>query len=113
MGEIKDKAEDLTNHIGDYLDTFYKLSVINVTGKASGIVSAGITSIIIILFLMFALLFACMGLGWWLGEQLNNMLAGFGIISAFYVLLIGIIILFRKTFLFPMIRNILIRKVYE
>src|SRR6478609_11408005 len=109
MGEIKDKAEDLTSHIGDYLDTFYKLSVINVTGKASGIVSAGITSIIIILFLMFALLFACMGVGWWLGEQLNNMLAGFGIISAFYVLLIAIIILFRKTFLFPMIRNILIR----
>jgi len=113
MGEIKDKAEDLTNHIGDYLDTFYKLSVLNVTGKASGIVSAGITSIIIILFIMFALLFACMGIGWWLGERLHNMLAGFGIISAFYLLLIAVIIILRKTFLFPMIRNILIRKVYE
>jgi len=113
MGEIKEKAEDLTNHIADYLDTFYKLSVINLTGKASGIVSAGITSIIVVLFLMFALLFACMGIGWWLGEQLNNMLAGFGIISAFYILLIAVIILFRKTFLFPMIRNILIRKMYE
>ena len=113
MGEIKDKAEDLTTHIGDYIDTFYKLSVINLTGKASGIVSAGITSIIVVLFLMFALLFACMGIGWWLGDQLNNMLAGFGIISAFYILLIAVIILFRKTFLFPMIRNILIRKMYE
>jgi len=95
------------------MDTFYKLSVVNLTGKASGIVSAGITSIIIVLFLMFALLFACMGIGWWLGEQLNNMLAGFGIISAFYILLIAVIVLFRKTFLFPMIRNILIRKMYE
>jgi hypothetical protein len=113
MGDLKDKAEHLTDHVGDYLDTFYKLSIINVTSKASGIVSAGITSIIIVLFLMFALLFACMGLGWWLGERMHNMPAGFGIIAAFYLLLILVVILFRKTFLFPLIRNILIRKVYE
>jgi len=113
MGELKDKAEELTEHIGDYLETFYKLSALNATGKATGIISAGITSIVVILFIMFAMLFAFMGIGWWLGEQMHNMLAGFGIVSGFYIFLIIIILVFRKSFLFPMIRNILIRKVYE
>jgi len=113
MGELKDKAEELTEHIGDYLETFYKLSALNATAKATGIISAGITSIVVILFIMFAMLFAFMGIGWWLGEQMHNMLAGFGIVSGFYIFLIIIILVFRKSFLFPMIRNVLIRKVYE
>lgn len=113
MGEIKDKAEELTEHVGDYLETFYKLTALNATGKATGIISAGITSIVVMLFIMFAMLFAFMGIGWWLGEQMNNMLAGFGIVSGFYILLIIIILTFRKSFLFPLIRNILIRKMYE
>ena len=113
MGEIKDKAEELTEHVGDYLETFYKLTALNATGKATGIISAGITSIVIMLFIMFAMLFAFMGIGWWLGEQMNNMLAGFGIVSGFYIFLIIIILTFRKSFLFPLIRNILIRKMYE
>ena len=113
MGELKDKAEILTDHIGDYLETFYKLSALNATGKATGIISAGITSVVVMLFIMFAMLFAFMGVGWWLGEQMNNMLAGFGIVAGFYIFLIVIILIFRKSFLFPLIRNILIRKVYE
>ena len=113
MGELKDKAEELTDHIGDYLETFYKLSALNATGKATGIISAGITSIVVMLFIMFAMLFAFMGIGWWLGEQMNNMLAGFGIVAGFYIFLIALILIFRKSFLFPLIRNILIRKVYE
>ncbi|MBA4145559.1 MAG: hypothetical protein DI538_15980 [Azospira oryzae] len=113
MGEIKDKAEELTEHVGDYLETFYKLTALNATGKATGIISAGITSIVVMLFIMFAMLFAFMGIGWWLGEQMNNMLAGFGIVSGFYIFLIIIILTFRKSFLFPLIRNILIRKMYE
>ena len=113
MGELKDKAEELTDHVGDYLDTFYKLAALNATGKATSIISAGITNIILILFILFAMLFAFMGIGWWLGEQMNNMLAGFGIVSGFYVFLIALVLIFRKSFLFPMIRNALIRKVYE
>ncbi len=113
MREIKDKAEELTEHVGEYLETFYKLTTLTATGKATGIISAGITSLVIMLFVMFAMLFAFMGIGWWLGEQMNNMLAGFGIVSGFYILLIVIILVFRKSFLFPLIRNILIRKMYE
>ena len=113
MGELKEKADDLTAHIGDYLETFYKLTIINATDRASGIVAAGIASIMVTCFLMFAMLFLCFGLGWWLGEELNNMLAGFSIIAALYVLLIIAILMIRKSLLLPWIRNMLIRKVYE
>lgn len=113
MGEIKDKAEELTEHVGEYLDTFIKLTTISATGKVTGMLSAGITSIVVMLFMMFAMLFAFMGIGWWLGEQMHNMLAGFSIVSGFYLLLILLILVFRKSFLFPLIRNVLIRKIYE
>jgi hypothetical protein len=113
MGELKDKAEDLATHVGDYLGTLYKLTIVNVIQKASGVLAAGIISILIVFLLLFALFFLCIGLGWWLGEMLHNMLMGFGIVAMIYLLIIAILLIFRKAFLFPWIRNRIIRKVYE
>ena len=110
---IKEKTAHLTDHIGDLVESYYKLGVLNVTDKATAVASFTVAIFVVSFLAMFALLFIGFGLGWWLGETLNSMLAGFSIVGGIFLVLIGVILAFRKQLLFPLIRNIIIRNVYE
>jgi hypothetical protein len=113
MENIKDKAEELTDDIGDYIETYYKLKVLQLTDKAANAASVSLTSVMVFVLAFFFLLFLGIGLGWWIGERLQNMVAGFCIIAGVYALLIVIVLIIRKNLILPYIRNILIRKAYE
>lgn len=112
MEDLKNKAETLTDHVGDYVEIYYKLIVLNAAEKATGIASVSITSIIVGVLSIFVLFFGSLGIGWWLGEELQSMIGGFGIVAGFYLLLIGIMMAFRKQII-PSIQNTIIRKIYE
>jgi hypothetical protein len=112
MEDLKNKAETLTDHVGDYVEIYYKLIVLNAAEKATGIASVSITSIIVGVLSIFVLFFGSLGIGWWLGEELKSMIGGFGIVAGFYLLLIGIMMAFRKQII-PSIQNTIIRKIYE
>jgi hypothetical protein len=112
MEELKNKAETLTDHVGDYVEIYYKLILLNAAEKATGIASVSITSIIVGVLSIFALFFGSLGVGWWLGEELHSMIGGFGIVAGFYLLIIGIVMAFRKQII-PSIQNTIIRKIYE
>jgi hypothetical protein len=112
MEDLKNKAEALTDHVGDYIELYYKLIVLNATEKATGVASISVTSLTIACLSTFSLFFISLGLGWWLGEQLGNMLGGFSIVGGFYALTVVLILAFRKKIV-PSIQNLIIRKVYE
>lgn len=81
MFEIKDKVEDIVNNVEAIANTYYQLSVVKVADKGSNVGA----SLIIVMFLfglfLFALLFACLGISWWVGERLQNQTLGFFIVS--------------------------------
>lgn len=110
---IKAKTGNLTDDIVELLESYYKLGVLNVTDKATNIASITVAIFLISFLALFTLLFLGFGLGWWLGEKLDSMLAGFSIVAGVFVLLIGAVIAFKKQLVFPVIRNTIIRKVYE
>lgn len=112
MDDLKNKAETLTDHVSDYIELYSRLIVLNATEKATGIASISITSLALAVLSVFALLFASFGVGWWIGEELDNMLSGFSIVAGFYVLMVMLILAFRKKII-PSIQNTIIRKVYE
>lgn len=113
VGSVKEHTQNLTDHVTDLLESYYKLGVLTVTEKATGIASFTVTLIAVSSLFIFTLLFIGLGTAWWLGEKLQNMMAGFFIVAASFALLIGIIMVFRKKLLFPFIRNIIIKNVYE
>lgn len=113
MENIKEKAEDLTEDIGQYVETFYKLKVLQATDKVARLASLSVTATMITILVLFFLLFLSIGLGWWLGEALDNMVAGFCIVAGFYGLLSLVVLVLHKNLILPWIRNILIRKAYE
>lgn len=110
---LKDKAEDILSHGADYLDTFYKISLLKVTKKATHIASVAISIIVVCSLGMFVMFFAGLGLGWWLGDLIESRTGGFLLVAAFYFLAAIVIILFRKKIIFPYIRDLIIRKSHD
>lgn len=111
--DFKTKAENLTTSIGDYLDSYYKLTVLKATQKTTEVVSAALSVIVIFFFGLFVLFFSGIALGVWLGALLNNAVVGYLLVAAVYLLLIVIVVVMRKRIVFPFIRNLMIRKLYE
>ena len=113
MEQLKAKAENLTENIGDFIDSYYKLTVLKAAEKATTIASVSLVAISIVVLGIFVLFFSGIALGVWLGGLLNNTILGFLLVAAFYLLIMGLLIVLRRKIVFPAIRNIIIRKVYE
>ena len=110
---LKEKAEDLVNHTTDYLDTFYKLSVLKISKKATNFAAMAMGAFVAFIIGILLLFFGGLSLGWWLGNVIESRAGGFLIVALFF-LLIGIsLILLRKKIIFPLIRNLFIRRIYE
>lgn len=113
MEEFKLKAENLTKSVGDYFDTYYKLTVVKAADKATGITASGLAGVAIIFLGIFVLFFTGLALGVWFGRLLENEVAGYLLVAGIFLLLIIILIALRKRIVFPFIRNLIVRKFYE
>lgn len=113
MEDLKEKTIDLADHVEDLADTFYRLTVLNVTQKATNIVSNALVMIIMCSLGLFILLFAGCALAWWLGDIIHSRTGGFLLTSGFFLVVMLIVGLLRKKTLFPLLRDIIIRKVYD
>jgi putative superfamily III holin-X len=111
--EIKEEAEDIVNHIGDFLETYYQLVTIRLAKKVVDITSSLINSIILALLGFLFLSFVSLGLAWWLGNVVDNRAGGFFITAGIYLVIIVLLIVMRKKLIFPFLRNFLTRKIYE
>ena len=110
---IKEDAKDILNHASDYAETFYKLSLVRLTKKVSDVASVAVNSIVIFLISLCVLLFISFAGAWWLGDVVENRALGFLLIAVFYLLIVFILVLMRKKIISPLIRNTLIKKIYE
>jgi F0F1-type ATP synthase assembly protein I len=111
--ELKAKATHLKDHVRDYVQTYVQLAKARATRGASTAVSGIVIGVLAFFFAFFFLFFTGFGLGWWVGTLLHNMAAGFFIVSGFFLLLVGLLFALRKKLIVPMIRNMIIKKVYE
>lgn len=113
MEELKEKTADLVDHVEDIADTFYRLTIINVTQKATNVASGAITMILTAVIGFCVLIFLGVALSFWLGDLIGSRSGGFLLGGASFLLVLFILIALRKRIVFPMIRNLIINKVYE
>ena len=113
MEDLKEKTKDLADHVEDLAGTFYRLTTIKVTQKATNIISGAIVGVLIVTLGLFVLFFASLALGFWLGDLVNSRAGGFLIAAAFFLLILfGIVLMGKKTIL-PPLRDIIVRKFYD
>ncbi|HMF70504.1 MAG TPA: phage holin family protein [Flavitalea sp.] len=113
MVELKDKADELIEHAGDYVETYYKLGLLKLTEKSTTAGSAIIASLLVAVLVIFFLLFLGMGLSWWIGNLLNSIVAGYFIVAGLYLVITICVVMMRKKIIDPFLRNFLVRKIYE
>ena len=92
----------------DWVEIRLKLLQLHVFEKTAIVGSFLIYGIIIINFLFFAFLFAFVALGFLIGKWVNSMAGGFAIISLFYLLMLVLMLIFRKT-IFIGLQNLLLK----
>jgi membrane protein implicated in regulation of membrane protease activity len=110
---IKEDAKDIINHASDYIETYYKLSVVRATKKASNIASGLVNSVLLVIFSLCILLFLSMAAAWWLGVVLNSPALGFLLVAAFYLVVVIVLVALKEKVISPFIKNSLISKIYE
>ena len=110
---LKDGVESLADHVEQFLKTYYKLIVLRITDRIVNIASAVIGAVAILVFSFFLVLFAGIGVAWWLGDLVNSRAGGFFLMALIFAALMVTILLIRKKILFPFFRDKFIKKFYD
>ena len=99
----------LKAEIKEWVDIRLKLLQLHVFEKTAIVGSFLIYGLIIINLLFFAFLFAFIAMGFLIGKWVNSVAGGFAIISFFYLLILVLMLIFRKT-IFAGLQNSLLKE---
>ena len=106
-------TEKLVGTAREMLEAYRDLVSLTIVENVSLGVSVSVVGIVSLVFTCFVMLFGALGAAWWIGESMNNMKAGFFIAGSAFLLLLLIILVSARKGLIPMIRNMVIKKIYE
>jgi hypothetical protein len=113
MEKTSNKVADLTEHAEQFVETWYKLTLLNLTQKSTMIASASLTAIVVFIAGLFVLLLGGIALSLWLGNLVGDMALGFLLGASFFIVVTVVIIALRKRIIFPYFRDLIIRKLYD
>ena len=99
----------LKAEIRDWVEAQLKLLQLSVFEKTAVVCSFLIYGLIIINLLFFALFFSFFALSFIIGKWINNVAAGFVIMSFFYMLILVLMLIFHKT-IFTGLQNLLLKE---
>lgn len=111
--ESEELKEGLIDHVEAFSETFLELAYTTAAQKTVNVSSVILNTFLIYAAAIFVLLFAAAGFAWWIGDLINSRAGGFFIVAGFFFIITLLIILLRKKFLYPFIRNIIVKKIYE
>lgn len=112
MSALKEKTADIVDHLEDIAETYYKLTIVNATQKATSITSSLVIIIIVAALAMFTLVFLAIALAFWLGDLINSRSGGFLLSAGIFLVVLAIILLVRNAIV-KSIRDLIVRKIYE
>lgn len=113
MFEIKDKVENVFENVEEIAKNYYKLTVVNAVDKGSKIGSSFIINVLIVALCFFVFLFAGFGASYWIGQKLGDPMLGFFVVAGFLLLVLLVILALKGKVIQPLIRNIIIKNLYD
>ena len=113
METIDTEKRNIAELASDYVETYLKLTVVNINKKTADISAVASFSMVSALIVFFVLMFLGIAASFWLGALLNSTAAGFLLMAAVYLLLFVILYLTRKKLFYPLVKNLVIKSIYE
>lgn len=105
--------EQLEKVLKQYLSNRLELWKLQATDKTANLVSVALIALVMAGLVFFVLLFLSIMGGYFFAELTGSFFYGFGIITAFYAVLLTVLFLLRKKYIGPFIVNLLVRVLLE
>lgn len=112
MSALKEKTADIVDHVEDIAETYYRLTIVNATQKATSLASSVVIMLIVAALSMFVLVFLAIALAIWLGDVIGSRSGGFLLSAGIFLVVLGIVLLIRKPIVNG-IRDLIVKKIYE
>lgn len=110
--EVKQKADNIFDHVKEYVEARYNLVVLETSNKVTDILSSIAVAVVVGLVGLFVLLFLSLAAAWWIGESTDSPALGFLLVAVFYAVVAGVLYAIRTKFIKLPVLNALIRKFY-
>ncbi|PWV53834.1 hypothetical protein [Chitinophaga sp. S165] len=94
----------------EYLETRLDLIKLQAAGKLSKALGLFFSLILAFLLFFFVIVFLGMVLGFWIGEMTNSFTLGFSCSAGLFIVLLGILLIFRKSLIQIPLSNMLVRE---
>jgi hypothetical protein len=111
---MEDNFSNYFNQTGkvakEYLETRLDLIKLQAAGKLSKALGLFFSLILAFLLFFFVIVFLGMVLGFWIGEMTNSFTLGFSCSAALFIVLLGILLIFRKPLIQVPLSNLLVRE---
>jgi hypothetical protein len=108
-----DSNPNIAELAADYVETYYKLTVVNINQKTADISAAASFSMIAAFIICFVAMFLGIAGALWLGKLVNDQALGFLLFGVFCILVFFVFYVTRKKIFFPFIKNMVIKSIYE
>ncbi len=108
-----DTGSNIAELAADYVETYYKLTVVNINQKIADISAVASFSMVGAIICCFVGLLLSIAGSLWLGVLLGSTALGFVAMSVFYIILFVFFYTTRKKIFFPFIKNLVIKSIYE
>ena len=106
-------SRSMSKDVTDLVDTYIALAKANVAQKAADAASISFTAIIIAVLACFFIFFGAFALAWWIGQLISSTVGGFLIVAGIFGLAVALIVAFKEQLIYPIVRNTVVKKVYE
>jgi hypothetical protein len=113
MDPEKDNKRNIAELAADYVETYARLTVVNINQKTADISAVASFSMITALICFFVCMFLGIAAAFWLGDLLGNTGLGFLLVAAFFALLVLLLFLLRKKLFYPFVKNLIVKSIYE
>ena len=110
--EKDDFFQETLQLLQNYVDDRLLLLKIQVAEKTSKMVSFMLSVLIITVLLFFILLFSSLMLGLYFSDVFGSYIYGFGLVTSFYLIILGVYVLFKKYFRPDFIMNFVIKLIF-
>ncbi|REJ81742.1 MAG: hypothetical protein DWQ44_11495 [Bacteroidetes bacterium] len=109
MDKLNTMVDEFISHVKEYLEARTELSKLKAINHGSSL-AARVMAVLIIGFLLFLfVIFLSMVMAMAISQWLNSPLAGYSLVTLFYLLCAVLIFMMRRTWVIKPLRNYLIR----
>ncbi|MXV49651.1 hypothetical protein GS399_01600 [Pedobacter sp. HMF7647] len=113
MPEITENNQDIISLLKEYVETNIELGKLTIKEKLIIAIANAITDTAMVISLLITFLFACITLGFYLGEVLNSNAAGFGIVSLIFLTIAIIVYFIKDGILERGLHNFMVKRIYR